>query len=83
MFYKPTVAIGADIMAPKYPSRGYSDSAVNNEYVNVLTVINVDYSGDVFVSVSTNKPLIIIICYKKQQKRVLQFSFAFYWMTRN
>ncbi|XP_063690730.1 lysosomal alpha-mannosidase-like [Bolinopsis microptera] len=47
MFYKPTVAIGID-ENPEQPSQSYSDSAVENEYINVATIINVDYSGDVF-----------------------------------
>ena len=49
LFYKPTVAIGVD-QVPTQPIRSFSGTAVNNEFVNVLTVINVDYSGDVFVS---------------------------------
>jgi hypothetical protein len=47
MFYKPTIAIGLGEI-PEHPSQGYSDVAVDNEYINVATIINVDYSGDVF-----------------------------------
>ena len=47
MFYKPTVAIALDEI-PEQPSQSYSGQAVDNEYINVATIINVDYSGDVF-----------------------------------
>ncbi len=48
LFYRPTVAIGVEEV-PEYPTRSFSDSALNNEYINLLTVINAYYRGDVFV----------------------------------
>ena len=53
LFYRPTVALGL-YETPKKATASYSDSAVNNKYINVLTVINVDYTGDVFVRDPSN-----------------------------
>ena len=47
LFYKPTIALAVEEL-PQQPSQTYSDTAVDNKYINVATIINVDYSGDVF-----------------------------------